>query len=166
MTAKWVALITRSRIISNQRYVPCSLYQMCLVHDTTTTCLHSHGSPFIGSLGVSSSESCGWSCILCSMHSSTTAVVSVHLALVTFTKSSELVHGFWHPSFLSESVPPMNSDESGRKWKSVCKCGGFEDVGLSVCALPLQILVLGFWRTVKTGSQPIFPWGSGGRGLV
>ena len=30
----WVALITRSRIISNQQYVPCSLYQTCLVHDS------------------------------------------------------------------------------------------------------------------------------------
>ena len=36
MTATWVALIARSRIISNQQYVPCSLYQMCLVHDTTS----------------------------------------------------------------------------------------------------------------------------------
>ena len=50
-------------------------------------------------------------------------------------------------NILSESVPPMNSNESGRKWKSVCEGGGFEDVGLSVCALPLQILVLGFQRT-------------------
>ena len=24
---------------------------------------------------------------------------------------------------LSESVPPMNSDESGRKWKSICEGG-------------------------------------------
>ena len=23
---------------------------------------------------------------------------------------------------------------------------GFEDIGLSICALPLRILVLGFWR--------------------
>ena len=33
MTATWVALITCSRIISNQQYIPCSLYQMCLVRD-------------------------------------------------------------------------------------------------------------------------------------
>ena len=30
----WVALITRSRIISNRQYIPCSLYQTCLVRDT------------------------------------------------------------------------------------------------------------------------------------
>ena len=29
----WVTLITHSRIILNQWYVPCSLYQTCLVHD-------------------------------------------------------------------------------------------------------------------------------------
>ena len=29
----WVALSTCSRIISNRWYVPCSLYQMCLVCD-------------------------------------------------------------------------------------------------------------------------------------
>ena len=34
MTATWVALIARSRIISNQQYVPCSLYQTCLVRDS------------------------------------------------------------------------------------------------------------------------------------
>ena len=33
MTATWVALITHSRIISNQWYVPCSLYLTYLVHD-------------------------------------------------------------------------------------------------------------------------------------
>ena len=31
MTAMWVTLITCSRIISNRWYVPCSLYQTCLV---------------------------------------------------------------------------------------------------------------------------------------
>ena len=31
MTATWVALITRSRIILNRQYIPCSLYQTCLV---------------------------------------------------------------------------------------------------------------------------------------
>ena len=35
MTATWVALIARSRIISNRQYIPCSLYQTCLVHDST-----------------------------------------------------------------------------------------------------------------------------------
>ena len=30
----WVALIARSRIISNRQYIPCSLYQTCLVCDT------------------------------------------------------------------------------------------------------------------------------------
>ena len=34
MTATWVALIARSRIISNQQYIPCSLYQTCLVRDS------------------------------------------------------------------------------------------------------------------------------------
>ena len=34
MTATWVALIARSRIILNQQYIPCSLYQMCLVRDS------------------------------------------------------------------------------------------------------------------------------------
>ena len=33
MTATWVALIAHSRIISNQQYIPCSLYQTCLVRD-------------------------------------------------------------------------------------------------------------------------------------
>ena len=37
MTATWVALIARSRIISNRQYIPCSLYQTCLVHDTEPT---------------------------------------------------------------------------------------------------------------------------------
>ena len=32
MTATWVALIAHSRILSNWWYVPCSLYQTCLVH--------------------------------------------------------------------------------------------------------------------------------------
>ena len=36
MTAMWVALIARSRIISNWQYIPCSLYQTCLVHDNGT----------------------------------------------------------------------------------------------------------------------------------
>ena len=41
MTATWVALIACSRIISNQQYIPCSLYQTCLVHDTTgLKCAH------------------------------------------------------------------------------------------------------------------------------
>ena len=34
MTATWVALITHSRIILNRQYVPCSLYQTCLVRDS------------------------------------------------------------------------------------------------------------------------------------
>ena len=37
--------------------------------------------------------------------------------------------------------------QSGRKWKSIHECGMFEDIGLSLCALPLQILVLRFQRT-------------------
>ena len=36
MTATWVALIACSRIISNQQYIPCSLYQTCLVRDTAS----------------------------------------------------------------------------------------------------------------------------------
>ena len=53
---------------------------------------------------------------------------------------------------MSESVPLMNSDESGRKWRCYASLGTrqedgrFEDVGLSVCALPLRILVLRFQR--------------------
>ena len=50
-------------------------------------------------------------------------------------------------NILSETVPLMNSDDSRRKWKSIRKVGGVEDVGLSVCASPLQILVLRFQRT-------------------
>ena len=34
MTATWVALIAHSRIILNQQYIPCSLYQTCFVHDS------------------------------------------------------------------------------------------------------------------------------------
>ena len=34
MTATWVALIARSRIILNRQYIPCSLYQTCLVRDS------------------------------------------------------------------------------------------------------------------------------------
>ena len=50
----------------------------------------------------------------------------------------------------------MNSDESGRKQKSRRvyaslgtrqEGGRFEDIGLSLCASPLRILVLGFQRT-------------------
>ena len=37
MTATWVALIACSRIISNQQYIPCSLYQTCLVCDTASS---------------------------------------------------------------------------------------------------------------------------------
>ena len=38
MTATWVTLIACSRIISNQQYIPCSLYQTCLVRDTVRHC--------------------------------------------------------------------------------------------------------------------------------
>ena len=55
---------------------------------------------------------------------------------------------------MSETVPPMNSDEIRRSGGAYASLGtrqeraeGFEDVGLSICALPLQILVLGFQRT-------------------
>ena len=47
----------------------------------------------------------------------------------------------------------MNSDESGRSGGVYASLGTrqeggrFEDIGLSLCALPLRILVLGFWRT-------------------
>ena len=49
---------------------------------------------------------------------------------------------------LSEMVPPMNSDKSRRSGGAYTSLGTrqeggrFEDVGLSLCALPLQILVL------------------------
>ena len=42
MTATWVALIACSRIISNRQYIPCSLYQTCLVRDTAY-CPQSNG---------------------------------------------------------------------------------------------------------------------------
>ena len=55
---------------------------------------------------------------------------------------------------MSETVPPTNSDESRRSGGAYASLGtrqereeGFEDVGLSICALPLQILVLRFQRT-------------------
>ena len=47
----------------------------------------------------------------------------------------------------------MNSDESGRSGGAYTSLGtrqeggGFEDVGLSLCASPLWILVLGFLRS-------------------
>ena len=44
----------------------------------------------------------------------------------------------------------MKAKENGRVYTSLGtrqEGGWFEDVGLSLCALPLQILVLGFWRT-------------------
>ena len=53
---------------------------------------------------------------------------------------------------VSESVPPTNSDESGRSGGAYASLGtrqeggGFKDVGLSICASPLQILVLIFRR--------------------
>ena len=62
------------------------------------------------------------------------------------------LHRWWWPS-VSEMVPPMNSDESGRSGGAYASLGTrqeggrFEDVGLSLCALPLQILVLRFQRT-------------------
>ena len=46
-------------------------------------------------------------------------------------------------NILSETVPPMNSDESGRSGGVYAslgtrqESGGFEDVGLSLCASPL-----------------------------
>ena len=43
----------------------------------------------------------------------------------------------------------MKAEESGGAYASLGtrqEGGRFEDVGLSVCALPLQILVLGFQR--------------------
>ena len=42
MTATWVVLITCSRIISNRQYIPCSLYQTCLVRDNglLKLCMH------------------------------------------------------------------------------------------------------------------------------
>ena len=45
---------------------------------------------------------------------------------------------------------PMKVEESGRVYASLGtrqEGGGFEDIGLSLCALPLQILVLRFQRT-------------------
>ena len=44
----------------------------------------------------------------------------------------------------------MKAEESGDAYASLGtreEGGSFEDVGLSIYALPLQILVLGFWRT-------------------
>ena len=43
----------------------------------------------------------------------------------------------------------MKAEESGGTYASLGsrqEGGSFKDVGLSVCALPLRILVLGFWR--------------------
>ena len=54
---------------------------------------------------------------------------------------------------LSESVPPMNSNKSERSGGVYASLGTrqeggrFEDVGLSLCASPLRILVLEFRRT-------------------
>ena len=54
---------------------------------------------------------------------------------------------------LSEMIPLTNSDKSRRSGGVYTSLGtrqeggGFEDIGLSICASPLQILVLGFWRT-------------------
>ena len=51
---------------------------------------------------------------------------------------------------LSESVPPTKAEESGRAYAGLGtrqEGGRFEDIGLSVCASPLRILVLGFRRT-------------------
>ena len=54
---------------------------------------------------------------------------------------------------LSGSLPPMNSNESKRSGGVYTSLGTrqeggrFEDVGLSLCASPLQILVLRFRRT-------------------
>ena len=55
---------------------------------SATSCLHSHGSPSIGGLSVSSSELCGSVCVSCGMPSSTTGVVSAHLVLVPFAEAS------------------------------------------------------------------------------
>ena len=44
----------------------------------------------------------------------------------------------------------MKVEESGGAYASLGtrqEGGSFEDIGLSVYALPLRILVLGFWRT-------------------
>ena len=74
MTATWVALITRSRIISNQQYIPCSLYQMCLVRDSALHANHP-GTPWV---------------LLALQHATSVlmAVVATHLWYVSIPSSS------------------------------------------------------------------------------
>ena len=56
-------------------------------------------------------------------------------------------------NILSESVPLTNSDKSRRSGGAYASLGTrqeggrFEDIGLSLCASPLRILVLGLQRT-------------------
>ena len=77
-------------------------------------------------------------------------VLSAQLTIrVGFLMWNNFMRGNWAWR-LSELVPLMNSDESGRAYTSLGtrqEGGGFGDVGLSICALPLRILVLGFQRT-------------------
>ena len=59
----------------------------------------------------------------------------------------------------------MKAEESGRVYASLGtrqEGGRFEDVGLSLCALPLRILVLGFQRTEFQQSVEV-PRASGGQ---
>ena len=60
----------------------------------------------------------------------------------------------------------MKVEESGRAYASLGtrqEGGGFEDVGLSICASSLQILVLGFQRTEFQQSAEVLKVSGGQR---
>ena len=66
---------------------------------------------------------------------------------ITDEKVRKLLGSYCQNRFLRRT--PMKAEESGGAYASLGsrqEGGSFKDVGLSVCALPLRILVLGFWR--------------------
>ena len=95
-------------------------------HQYKATILHKHANM--------PSQTEGWVLSHCEEKESTPWMLALHtvgVASVTTVRNSSSDELRW----------------SGRRWKSVRECRVVEDVGLSLCASPLQILVLGFQRT-------------------
>ena len=68
---------------------------------STTSCLHLHGSPSIGSLSVSGSELCGWFCVSCGALVSMTGVISECSAPMPLCQSFEACAWVFHVSDVS-----------------------------------------------------------------
>ena len=81
----WVSLITHSRIISNQQYIPCSLYQMCLVCDNR--CVANKTSCF--SIGTFSIFHTSQHMLHCPCHQ---VIKLLHMAQWIFTHYLQTIH--------------------------------------------------------------------------